>query len=58
MTICLYPSTLICLYQSYLLYLLLVPTGSERACKTIFHTPDVHIIRVCFSLALRHILEA
>jgi hypothetical protein len=36
--ICLQPSTLICLYTSF--HAVLV-TGSERACKTMLHAPDV-----------------
>jgi hypothetical protein len=40
-------------------YLLLVPTGSERACKTMLHTPDAqfHFISFFFSLALESFLK-
>jgi hypothetical protein len=38
-------------------YLLPVPTGSEHACKTVFHVPDaqcsLHFGFACFSLVNR-----
>jgi hypothetical protein len=48
-----YPSKLICLCPSCGILLLV---GSERACKTIFHAPDIRAF-ISFLLLSQHILK-